>query len=67
MYLFIIFAHQIATYVIKLPQGTSTKYESSVKVCQTEQQQLSAHMKTSTVKCLLEKYVMPGIWNLGVC
>lgn len=62
-YLFIIFAHQIATFVIKLPQGTNTKYESVVKVCKTEQQQLSAHIKISAAECLLEKYVMYACWT----
>lgn len=31
-YLFITFAHQIVAFMIKLPQGTSSKSESSVKV-----------------------------------
>lgn len=35
-YLFITFAHQIAAFMIKLPQGTSSKSESSVKVHKTQ-------------------------------
>ena len=47
IYLFIIVAYKIIILVITLPQGTQNK--SSVKVCKTEQQQLSARIKISTV------------------
>lgn len=53
IYLFIIVAYKIIILVITLPQGTSTKHKSSVKVRKTEQQQLSARIKVSTVECVV--------------
>lgn len=52
IYVFIIFVYKITTYVIKLPQGRSTKHKSSVKVYKTEQHQLSAHIFFSFKKLL---------------
>lgn len=53
IYLFIVIAYKIVILVITLPQGTSTKHKSSVKVRKTEQQQLSARIKISTVECVV--------------
>lgn len=47
--------------MITLPQGTSTKRESSVQACKTEQRQLSAQINGSTVLRVLRREVTRGV------
>lgn len=53
--LFIVFACKTAAAVIKPPRGMSTEHRSSVEACETERQQLPAHVATSAVPSAREK------------